>query len=175
MEETLLILAIFCLRVFNNALGTVRIIVMTNGRRRLAFVLAFIESMIFAYTAAQVLTDLDNVGRLIAYALGFAVGGYIGMLIEDRYIVGFVTVNITVPTDGQQIAAALREKGFGVTLTLGHGAHGEVATLRSVVDRTQAKEVSDIALGIRPKAFITIEGARAVNYGWLRARRTHHR
>jgi uncharacterized protein YebE (UPF0316 family) len=80
LEAFAFALLIFGLRVLNNAMGTIRVIVMTGGQRGLSFVLAFLESLIFAFTASAVLTDLNNIPNLLAYSGGFAVGNYVGML-----------------------------------------------------------------------------------------------
>ncbi|MFP4324289.1 MAG: DUF2179 domain-containing protein [Anaerolineales bacterium] len=175
MDDLGLIVLIFGLRVINNAIGSVRIIVMTNGQRRLAFGLAFIESAIFAFTAGQVLTDLDHIGKLFAYALGFAVGGYVGMSVEERLIAGYVVVTITTPVQGADIAAALRAAGYGVTETGGYGADGNVAMLRCVAERQHAADVIRRVHEINERAFITTEEARAVHRGWMRARRLQRR
>lgn len=170
-EPLLLPLLVFCLRALNNAMGTVRVIVMTYGRRRLSFVLAFFESIIFAFTAAQVLTDLNNLPNLFAYSLGFAVGGYLGMMIEDRFVVGFRTVNIITQQEGHAIADALRQREFGVTETIGEGGRGRVEMLRCVVTRQQVPEVYAIIDEINRDAFVTVEEARAVHRGWMRTAR----
>ena len=173
MDGTTLVIAIFCLRLLNNAMGTVRVIFLTYGRRLPAFVLAFIESLIFAYTASKVLTDLENIPNLLAYAGGFAVGGYVGMYIEEKFVTGYVTVNIIAKQGGHEIAMALRENSFGVTEMIGEGGNGKVIMLRAVLLRQHIGDVMDIAHGINPEAFVTIEEARAVHRGWMRERKMH--
>lgn len=166
-----LTLLIFGLRVLNNAIGTVRLISLSYGRRALAFVLAFIESSIFAFTASQVLTDFDNIPNLIAYSLGFAVGGYVGMVIEGRYVTGYMSVNVITVNGGHEIATLLREHNYGVTETLGTGGSGTVTMLKCVVLRQQVGDVVNKVRSVNPQAFITVEEARAVHRGWLRPRR----
>lgn len=169
-DAILLVVLIFGLRVLNNAISTFRLIIMTRGQRRLSFVLAFIESTIFAFTAAQVLTDLNNLANLFAYSGGFAVGAYVGILIEDRLITGYRVVHITTATNGHEIAQALGERGFGVTESTGEGVQGKVTMVRCVVDRKQVTEVARIVQAVQPNAFITVEEARSVQHGWLRQR-----
>lgn len=171
-EEAILIaLAIFALRVLNNAVSTVRLVVLNRDRRWLAFVLGFIESVIFAVTLGPVVTNLADIPNLIAYALGFSVGGYIGQVIEARFISGFMTVNIISTERGHDIAAALREQGFGVTETLGEGSSGVVSVLRSVVSRQQVTALLKLVNALNTSAFVTVEEARAVHRGWIRAAR----
>jgi uncharacterized protein YebE (UPF0316 family) len=165
------VLAIFFLRVINNAIGTVRLIVLTRDKRIIAMVLGFIESLIFAITFGVVLKNLSDIPNLFAYSAGFAVGGYIGQIIEARFISGFVTVNIISSEKGHDIALVLREKGYGVTETLGNGAGGFVAILRSVVSRQQVHKILHCVNEVDTEVFVTVEDARAVHRGWFSAAR----
>jgi uncharacterized protein YebE (UPF0316 family) len=171
VDGIVLVILIFVLRILNNGIGTIRLISLTYGRRSLAFVLAFIESSIFAFTASQVLTDFDNLPVLVAYSLGFAVGGYVGMTIEERFVTGYMVVNVIAQKGGHEIAVALRDEGFGVTESLGEGAGGEVSMLRSVVHRRRVGEILRLVNEINADAFVTVEEARAVHRGWVQNRR----
>lgn len=175
VDDIILVLLIFALRVFNNGLGTIRIISMTYGRRGFAAILGFIESTVFAFTAAQVLTDLDNLPNLLAYSSGFAVGGYVGMYLEDRFLTGYRTVTITTIKGGHRIAETLRDVGYGVTETVGEGGSGQVRIMRVVVERKLVNDVAREVTAINPDAFITVEEARAVQRGWMNHRRLTRR
>ena len=85
-------LLIFCLRVTNNVIGTVRLILVSRGRRAWSFGFAALESLLFAYTAGQVITDLENLPKLAAYVLGFAVGGFVGVQVENRFVKAYECV-----------------------------------------------------------------------------------
>lgn len=169
-EAVLLPLLIFLLRVLNNGMGTIRLIVMTYGKRRLVFLLAFLESLVFAFTISQVATNMSNIPNLVAYCGGFAVGGYVGMWLEDRFITAYMTLTIIAAQKCHEIAVALRLQGYAVTETTGEGIDGKVIMLRIVVSRRQVADVSDLAQTINPKAFITVEEARAVHRGWMNNR-----
>ncbi|MBZ0275925.1 MAG: DUF5698 domain-containing protein [Anaerolineae bacterium] len=175
LDGILLALMIFVLRVLNNAMGTVRIVIITRQQRLLAAVLAFIEALIFAVVIANVVKDLSNILNLTAYCGGFAVGSYVGMAIEARFITSYVTATVISPARGHDIAVALREKGFGVTETLGEGRDGTVTMLRSVFSRREVPELLTIVRDIQPDAFISVEEARAIQQGWVRNAREHRR
>ncbi len=169
-ETFALALGIFVLRLINNAVSTVRLVVLNRDQRVLATVLAVLESLIFAVSLGPVLADLGNLLNLAAYCGGYAIGGYLGQVIEARFVTAFMTVNVIVPGRAHEIAEHLRQLGFGVTETVGEGASG-VVMLRSVVKR---QDVSDLLHFVRqdnPNAFVTVEEARAVQRGWLRAAR----
>lgn len=170
-ETIALALGIFALRLINNAISTVRLVVLNRDQRVLATVLAIFESLIFAVSLGPVLADLSNLLNLAAYCSGYALGGYLGQVIEARFVTAFMTVNVIVPGRAHEIAEHLRQHGFGVTETVGEGVSGAVTMLRSVVKR---QDVSDLLHFVRqdnPNAFVTVEEARAVQRGWLRAAR----
>jgi uncharacterized protein YebE (UPF0316 family) len=169
IDPTILVVLIFVLRVLNNAVGTVRSLMMHYDRRVWGFLFASIESLMFAYTAGIVLTDLNNIPNLMAYVLGFAVGGYVGMFIERRFIHIYDTVNIIAsPQQAREMAVCLREKEYGVTETHGEGAMGKVAMLRIVAHHRDIPEIIQMCRVIKPDAFITVEEARFIQNGFTR-------
>lgn len=164
-----LALMIFVLRVFNNGIGTVRLIVMARQQRGLTAVLGFFEALTFAVTIAVVAADLSDLLNLFAYCIGFAAGSWVGMAIEARFIVSYVVVHIITRIGGDAgVARALREAGFGVTEIDAQGREGQVAMLHVVTQRREVPRVHDVVESADPSAFISIEEARNVRRGWLR-------
>jgi uncharacterized protein YebE (UPF0316 family) len=164
---------IFVLRVANNAIGTIRLILMSQNRRVWGFAFASLESLLFAYTAGQVITDLENVPKLGAYVLGFAVGGYVGVAIENRFYHVYDDVSIIADrATAHEIAIALREADHGVTEIYGEGARGEVAELKVIAHRRDLNDVLKLAREIKDDAFITVEQSSFIRNGWIHA---HHR
>ena len=89
LEAFGLALLIFGLRIFNNAIGTVRVVMITRDMRFWAAVFGFIEALTFVVVIAGVAKDLSNLPNLMAYCLGFAVGGYIGAAASYIHYRGF--------------------------------------------------------------------------------------
>jgi uncharacterized protein YebE (UPF0316 family) len=175
-SDTILLAAlIFALRVVNSALGTVRVIVTVHQHRWLSSGVAFIESLIFAMVFSRVVNDLTNFANLMAYCGGFALGNYLGMMIEQRYITTYMTATIIVQEKGREIAMALREHGYGVTETQGEGRDGTVTLLRSVLLQRDIPHLMKIVREVFPDAFVSVEEARAIHKGWVRAARGNHR
>ncbi len=175
-DPTVIPFLVFVLRVMNNAIGTVRVIAMNDDRRALGFGLASLESLLFAYTAGIVLTDLDNLPNLAAYVLGFAVGGYVGLLIERRFLHIYNVVEVTAEDDiAHEIATHLRYHGHGVTEMSGEGAMGHVMQLRIVAHHTDIRDVLERVREIKPDAFVTVEESRMIRGGWIRSQNERHR
>lgn len=169
-DPALFALSIFTLRVVESALGAVRLVFLTRGWRWASMALAFIEALIFALATAGVLTTLsENVANLLAYCLGYAVGVYLGMGLEARFVTSYVTVKVVTTENGEALAALIREQGHGATSLEAQGAGGTVTLIRSVIAR---QNVSPLLAAIHqdfPRAFVTLEEARAVRRGWMRA------
>ncbi len=77
-------LLIFYLRLVDVSLGTVRLIMIGRGRRKIAPLLGFVEVTIWVVAISQVITNLDNIFNILGYSGGFAAGTLVGMWIEDK-------------------------------------------------------------------------------------------
>ncbi|MBE2269467.1 MAG: DUF2179 domain-containing protein [Anaerolinea sp.] len=170
-DAILFALFLLFLRVLNTGIGTVRLVVVTRQQQFLASVLAFFEALLFAVSIGSVANDLNNVLNLAAYCGGFAIGSYVGMVIERRFITSFMTVNIIASERGHDIALALRKAGYGVTETTGEGHEGKVTMLRSVVINRDVPKLVSVVRATHEQAFVAVEEARAVHRGWIRAGR----
>lgn len=165
--EIALALAIFSMRILNYAVGTIRLVVITRGRRVLASMLASVEAFIFAVVIANVVSNLENIPNLVAYCAGAALGSYVGMVLESRLVKGYMIVNVITHRNGHDIAVTLRNAGFGVTESSGEGRDGAVVILRSVINRRDVRRLTELVQQVSPQAFVAIEEAHGVQHGWL--------
>ncbi|MBW6473484.1 MAG: DUF2179 domain-containing protein [Anaerolineaceae bacterium] len=165
----LIILIIFLLRVSDMSLDTIRVLFVFRGRKGLAWVLGFFQSMLFVIAITSVLANLDNFLNIIAYAAGFATGNVVGMAIENRLAVGHIKMTIISPMAGPRIADALRNSGFAVTEVSGRGRSGMVSVLHVAVLRRKVDEAEKIVLEMDKDAFVTAEDVRPIRRGFWRA------
>jgi uncharacterized protein YebE (UPF0316 family) len=152
---------IFFARVADVTLGTLRIIFVSRGKRKIAPLLGFFEVLIWIVAIGQLVQNLGSVTSYLGYAAGFAVGNYVGMWIEDRLAIGTLIVRAIVPSGGEEVMRRLHDAGFGVTGVDGQGVAGPVKLVYAVVKRKHIREVMDIIHNVHPKAFITVEDARS--------------
>lgn len=162
---------VFATRVLDVTLGTMRIIFLSRGRKLLAPLLGFVEVLIWITVVSQIVGGAHNMVAYVAYALGFAVGNYIGMVIENKLAIGTLVVRIILSGDGRKLVDNLREAGFGVTYVDGHGATGPVLLVFTVVMRKELDRVVDIIHTTSPKTFFTVEELRTVQQGIFPAHR----
>lgn len=175
MVETqviLVALGIFALRLIGVAISTIRMLLLVQGRRIWCSVLGFLESLVFAVALGSVVTQLGNTWNLMAYCAGFAVGTYLGMVLESRFITNFVTVTVVSADKAHEVADEIRAAGFGATELLGRGAEGFVGSVRVVIRRRDARQVLATVNKIDADAFVTMDETRAVRHGYMPARPT---
>ena len=165
----LVALAIFALRIGDMSLDTIRVLFVVRGRKGLAWVLGFFQSLIFVVAISSVLSNLDNPLNILAYAAGFATGNVVGMLMEERMAIGFLQFTIISSNLGAVVAEQLRKSGFAVTEIPARGRNGTVTMLQTNVKRKDMDNIETIVLEADPDAFVTLDEVRPVRRGFWRA------
>jgi len=160
-------LVILFFRTFSITLSTVRTILTIRGMKLVSVVLGFFEVLIFILIISEVVQNVSNYWNVAAYCLGFSVGTWIGMIIEEKMAVGFVAVRLISLKASQEIAQALRQAGFGLTEIVAMGKGGPVWMLEAVVSRKDFQRVLDIARKVDSEAFVTVEDIRSVQKGFI--------
>jgi uncharacterized protein YebE (UPF0316 family) len=154
---------IFCLRICDMTLDTLRIIFMTKGLKRLAPVIGFFEILIWIIAITRIMQNLNSWVCYVAYAGGFATGNYVGMLVDERLAIGHELIRVITKVDATELADALRAAGYGVTTVNALGMQGDVGIVYIVVNRRNQKHAIEIIRKYNPNAFVTIQNIQYVN------------
>ncbi len=150
-------------RMFDVSLNTLRIIYLSKGFKALVPFLGFFEVLIWLLAVTRIFSDLGNWVAYLAYPLGFALGNFIGMKIEERLAVGVELIRIVTRKDANELISALREKGFSVTAIKAEGSQGDVGVLYSIINRKNFSEYVETMHKYNPNAFYTVEDVRFVS------------
>ncbi len=152
-------------RVVDVTLGTIRIIYISRGMKRLAPIFGFFEILIWLIAIGQIMKNLDNPLYYLAYALGFAGGNMMGIFVEERLAVGRVILRIITQREATNLVEYLRSSGYGVTTVEAEGATGPVELIFTVIDRDKIEKVVNTVQKYNPRAFYSIEDVRLVKEG----------
>ena len=158
-------LLICCARIVDVSIGTVRIMLIARGRKMLAPLLGFFEVLIWLLAMRQILNNLDNAATYIGFAAGFAMGNYVGMLLEEKLAMGSQVIRIITKKDGSDLVKYFKSHGYGVTVLEGQGTTGKVNVIFTIVKRCDLKKVVKLIHHCNPKAFYSVEDIRSVNEG----------
>ncbi|MBN1385421.1 DUF2179 domain-containing protein [Candidatus Woesearchaeota archaeon] len=151
---------IFCARVVDVSIGTIRVIFISRGFKYLAPVMGFFEVLIWLLAIRQILLNLSNVFCFLAYGLGFAAGTYVGMVIEERISMGKVIIRIITGRDAVQLLDALKSKRYTFTTIGADGPDDKVKIIFTIINRHDTKKVLDLVNEYNPNAFCSIEDVR---------------
>ena len=160
---------IFGLRVTDMTLDTLRVLFVMRGRKPIAWILGFIQALVYVIAITSVLRDLTNPLNIIGYAAGFATGVVVGMAIEKRLAIGHVHMRVISSGHGSGIAEKLRVEGYAVTEVPARGKDGMVSMLNCSVLRKDTQRIRLMVNDVDPEAFITSEDIRPVRRGFWRA------
>ncbi len=164
---------IFIAKIADVTFGTVRIILVSRGRKFIASIFGFFEIIIWLFAIIQIMQHLTNIVYYLAYAFGFAVGTFVGILVEEKMAIGTVIIRIITKKDASELVEHLRSIGYGVTSFNGQGATGPVKLIYMTIERKDIEEIVEIIKEFNPKAFFSIEEVRMENAGIFPLRRGH--
>ena len=110
--------------------------------------------------------DLSNIADFLAIAFGFAMGTYIGLVIEEKLSMGMVILRIVTTADStDEIVSFMQSVNYGITTIDATGSRGNVNMIISLVNRVDVPRITAHLQSTHPHAFCSIEDVRQVNKG----------
>jgi uncharacterized protein YebE (UPF0316 family) len=150
------LLLIFCAKIIEVSIGTLRSILIVKGYRPLAVVLALVEITLWVFVASQVITGIaESPMKGIAYAFGFSAGVFFGSILEQKMAFGKILIQIITANEKEVLlSATLREMGCGVTAVDAKGKDESRTILMVVANRRGSDEIIQKILLVDPAAMI---------------------
>ncbi len=166
-------LLIFFSRIADQTIGTLRLIFLSKGYKYIAPFLGFFEVIIWLVAVTQIIKHIDNPISYVAYGAGFAMGNYLGMILEEKLSLGKVMLRIIPKKDTSELIEYMKSQNFGLTIMDAQGSIGDVKVIMSIMERKDTKTLIPVINKLNPHAFYTIEDIRAVNDGVFRSKNKH--
>ncbi len=165
----LMVLAIFIINVCYVTFLTMRTILTLKGYRYVAAVVSFMEVLVYVVGLGLVMSSLDQIQNIFAYALGFSVGIIVGMKIEEKLALGYTVVNVTSSEYELDLPNELRNLGYGVTHYEAFGRDGSRMVMQILTPRKYELKLMDTVKNLDPKAFIIAYEPRNIHGGfWVK-------
>ena len=156
---------IFLAEVCVVTIGTLRIIFISRGCKYLTPFLGFFEVVIWLFSMVQIMSRLEDWTLSLAFALGFTLGNYLGILLEKALALGMLNVHVITQRDSTPLLHGLRGANFGATCVKGQGATGPVDIIMTVIRRKQLFQVLAIIRSFDPHAFYAIDDLQMTSAG----------
>ena len=82
-------IGIFISKILENTLSTLRIIVVSNGKKKLGAILQGIVAIIWIFVTGVVIININkDIFKIVSFVIGSIVGSYLGSLLEEKIALG---------------------------------------------------------------------------------------
>lgn len=155
---------LICLaRVTDVSIGTLRIVFLSRGMKILAPILGFFEVIIWLLAISQVMQHMDSWINYIAYGTGFALGNYLGIVLEEKLSMGHVILRVITRKSAIDLIEHFRNEGYRMTVVDAEGLKGPVQILFTIARRKQVPELLRITRLYNPDAIYSVEDVRSMS------------
>lgn len=161
----LLPLVIYFARMTDVTLGTLRIVMISKGKRKIVPFIGFFEVLLWLIAIGQIMQNLANVMCYIAWAGGYATGTFLGLFLEEKLALGTQVIRLISNKEYDGLLAELKNKKHGYTMVDGQGAMGAVKVIFITVERKNLKQIIELINQFMPGSFYSIEDIRETSLG----------
>ena len=167
----------FCLivlaRITDVSLDTVRTVSVVQGRRVFAAVLGFFQAIIFISAVAKVLMNTDQPVYALAYGVGFALGTYLGIVIEQQLAFGNQLVFLLTPK-GPDLSKILRTRDYRLAEIKAHTRDGDLTILGVEIPRRETQKLIRLATAVDECCSVIVNDVRLAGVAGLSASNINH-
>ena len=154
---------IFISKTIELALGTLRIIVIANGRKIFGAILQGIIAIVWMCITGVVIVNITkDPFKIVAFALGSAFGSYVGSIIEEKLAIGSNMLIVVVKKElEEKIVSVIKDNGYKVTNV--EGCDKEKSILIVVLTRKDRKRIVNLIRNEDKDVTIVVNNAYKLN------------
>ena len=152
---------IFISKIIENALSTLRLIIVANGKKKLGAILNGIISLIWIFVTSIVIIDVNKDPiKIIIFCIGSIVGSYIGSTIEEKLAIG-TNMLICVIRDKYESIIKKELNNYQIITLLEKDENYSIFFI--VLKRKEIKKISKTIKRIDSKAILISEKIKQIN------------
>lgn len=157
----LIYLAIFFSKIIENAIGTLRLIVVANGKKKLGAILQGVVALVWIFGTGIVIIDINkDVFKIIIFVIGSIVGSYMGSIIEEKIALGS---NMLICVVKDKYEKFIKDKLNNYQITTLCEKDNNHSVLLIVLKRKEISKISKILKKIDKEVIIISEKAKTIN------------
>lgn len=159
----LLYFIIFISKIIENALSTLRMIVVSNGKKKLGAFLNGIIAILWILVTGVVIIDINkDVFKIIFFCLGSIVGSYLGSVIEEKIALGSNMILAIIESKYiNLIENILNNKDYYTTFI--DSKNKDISLLIIMVRRKKVNQILKTIKRIDENAIVIAERARTIS------------
>ncbi len=148
-------------KIIENALATLRLIVVANGKKKLGALLNGIVALVWIFVTGIVIVDINkDILKIAFFAIGSILGSYLGSLIEERIALGN---NILICIIKEKFENTVKNKLNNYQITTICEKDKSYSILLIFLKRKEVKKISKIIKNIDKNSIIISEKAKTLS------------
>lgn len=160
---------IFFGKIIEVTIATVRIVLISRGQRTQGSIIGLFEVLMWIFISGSVIVGVAQYPlKAVVYAVAFALGTFLGSMLEDFLALGLSTIQIITSEDTTDLLKLLRENYLAVTVTKGEGMDGIKQILTLHLKRKRVKPTITIINKHLQAALITVTDVKIIKGGYIR-------
>jgi uncharacterized protein YebE (UPF0316 family) len=160
---------IFFGKIIEVAIATVRIVLISRGQRTVGAIIAFLEVLMWIFISGSVIVGVAKYPlKAVVYSVAFALGTFLGSMLEDYLALGLSTIQIITSEDTKALQQILRENYLAVTVIKGEGKDGPKDILTIHLKRKRVKTTVPLINQHLTNSLITVTDVKIVKGGYIR-------
>ena len=171
MDLLILCIKIFCVRILDVSLGTVRMIVTVKGNKLVASLIGFVEVLIWFLIVKEALnTEETSIFIALSYSLGYATGTFIGGILSEKFVSGTLSVQVVLSNSDHSIIDKIRDEGFAVSVVNAKGIDENIEKymLFMEIDKRKLNKLKYLIKSLDSKAFVVVNETKMVENGFFK-------
>lgn len=170
MELLFLCIKIFCVRIMDVSLGTIRTIMTVKGKKIFASLIGFIEVFIWFIIVREALnTNSTSIWVAIAYAGGYATGTFIGGTLANIFIKGTFSIQVITSSKNDNLINALRNEGYAVSVIDVTGKDDAKKYMLFIeINKKNLNHIKNFIKSQDKKAFIVVNETKITMNGFIK-------
>ena len=166
----LLCIKIFFARLVDVSLGTFRTINTVKGKNFVASLIGLVEISVWFLVVKEALnTENSSYLIVLAYALGFSVGTYIGGKISSMFIKTNLEVQVILTNKNEKVIKLLRDNGYGLTIIEAKGNNNSKYMLYIQIKNRSLVKLKRLIKMEDSKALIAVNESKYIENGYFSA------
>lgn len=161
MHIILIYFFIFTSKIIENAVATLRLIVVANGKKKLGALLQGIVALVWILVTGIVIVDINkDILKIVFFILGSIVGSYLGSVIEEKIALGN---NMLICVTKEKYEKIIKDKLNNYQITTMCEKDSNYSVLLIVLKRKEISKISKIIKKIDKDAILISEKIKTIN------------
>ena len=152
---------IFISKIIENALATLRLIIVASGKKKLGAILNGLIALIWVFVTSIVIVDINKDPiKIIVFCIGSIVGSYLGSYFEEKIGMG---TNMLICVVKEMYEDTVKEKLNNYQITTLCEKDKNYSILFIVMKRKETKKISTIIKNIDKDAILISEKIKTIS------------